>query len=360
MTTLMSLPKDVALQMVKTLSLHLRNRSLGFYTASPTAYQEYLRGRHAWNKRTGEGLKAAIEHFQKAIAADPQYAMAYAGLADAYHIQWIYGTGTPRESYLRAKPAADKALELDPQLAEAHTSMAVIKGDDEWDFAGAEREFRRAIELDPNYATAHQWYAQWLSYRANFDQAIAELRTAIHLDPLSPVIHATLGDVFYASRRYDLAVDELKKTLEIDSSFPLAHSLLRYVDEARGDFSGAIEESKAATIAWSGSPQQGEADAAELRRAFAQEGEKGYWRAQLRISEERIKKGTSRQAEDSPVRIAGLYARMGDDQQALEWLNKGFEERDAIILYLKTAPEFDRLRSDPRVSELMKRIGLQT
>lgn len=358
MTTLMSLPKDVALQLVKTLSLHLRNRSLGYYTASPTAYQEYLRGRHAWNKRTGEGMKAAIEHFQNAIAADPQYAIAYAGLADAYHLLWIYGSGTPHESYLKAKPAATKALELDPQLAEAHTSMAVIKGDDEWDFAGAEREFRKAIELDPNYATAHHWYAQWLSYRGKFDQAVPELRTAIRLDPLSPVIHATLGDVLYAERHYPEASDALKKALDIDSGFPLAHSLMRFVDEARGEFNAAIEESKAATIAWSGSPEQAETDAAELRRAYSQEGEKGYWQAQLRISQERIRKGTARQAEDSPVRIAGLYAHLGDNEHALEWLNKGFEERDATILYLKTSPDFDRLRSDPRVIELMKRIGL--
>ncbi|HWZ43088.1 MAG TPA: protein kinase [Candidatus Saccharimonadales bacterium] len=358
MSTLMALPKDVALQLAKSLSFRLRNRSLGFYTASPTAYQEYLRGRHSWNKRTEDGIKAAIGHFQSAIAADPQYAMAYAGLADAYHVLWIYSGTSPRDGYLKAKPAALKALELDPELAEAHTSMAVIKADDEWDFGDAEREFRKSIELDPNYATTHQWYAQCRSYRGQFDDAIAELRTAIRLDPLSPIIHATLGDVLYRARRYGQAAEELKKALDLDSSFPLAHSLMRYLDEAKGDFAKAIEDSKAATIAWGGDPQQAEAAVEDLRRGYSQSGEKGYWQAQLRLSQKRIKQGVARGLDDSSFRMAGIYARLADDQQAFQWLTKAYDERDANILYLKIAPEFDRLRADPRAIELMKRIGL--
>ena len=357
-STLVSLPREVALQLANSFHFRQRKRSFEFYTASPTAYQEYLRGRYQLNKRTEEGIKKAIEYFQKAIAADPQYALAYAGLADAYHVLWVYSGISPRETYLQAKPAALKALEIDPELAEAHTSMAAIKADDEWDFTGAEREFRRAIELESNYATAHQWYAQCLSYQGRFDEAISELHIAIRLDPLSPIIHATLGDTLYRARRYDEATAELKRVFEIDSGFPLAHSLLRNLYEARSDFADAISEGKTASIAWGTTPEQAEAAIEELRHAYADAGEPGYWRVQLKLIEQRTKAGRVRRPDDSSVRIAGIYARLGDREQAFHWLATAFEERDTSVLYLKTAPEFDQLRSDPRAVELIKRIGL--
>jgi serine/threonine protein kinase/Tfp pilus assembly protein PilF len=356
--TLVSLPKEVALQLANGVHFPLRKRSFRFYTASPTAYQEYLRGRHYWNERTEDGIKKAIEYFQRAIAADPQYALAYSGLADAYHVLWVYSGASPRESYLQAKPAALKALELDPDLPEAHTSIAAIKADDEWDFAGAEREFRQAIDLDPNYATAHQWYAECLSYRGRLDEAISELHLGIRLDPLSPIIHATLGDALYRARRFDEAVQEFKTTLDIDSGFPLAHSLLRNLYEARGDFAAAISESKAANIAWGASPEEAEAAGEKLRRAYTDTREHGYWLTQLELTQQRAKGGHVRRPDDSAVRIAAIYTHLGEREQAFHWLATAFDERDANVLYIKTGPEFDSLRSDPRAVEMIKRLGL--
>ena len=191
---------------------------------TPEAYQLYLKGRFFWNKRTAENLKKAADYFNQAIVADPKYALAYVGLADAYVIMPFYAAGAPEDCYPKAKAAAKKALDLSDTLAEAHTSLAYVLRVYDLDFDGSEREFQRAIELNPNYATAHHWYGLTvLVSLARFDEAIRELKRALELDPLSLPINGALGRIYYFARRYDEAIEQLRKTSEMDPGFYYAH-----------------------------------------------------------------------------------------------------------------------------------------
>src|SRR5712691_10965772 len=205
------------------------------YTVNPEAYQDYLKGRFWWNKRSEDGADKGIEYFQQAIAKDSTYALAYDGLADGYNILGNYGYVPPKEAYPKAKEAALKALQIDDTLAEAHTSLAFVKTDYDWDWSGAEKEFQRAIELNPNYAYAHALHGYHLFRMGRFEDAIAENKRALELDPLSLVANRILGQAFYYARKYDQAIEQLRKTLELDPNFTLAHMFLgmAYVQESK-------------------------------------------------------------------------------------------------------------------------------
>lgn len=327
-------------------------------SVQPEAYEAYLKGRYYWNKRTGQDIQRAIQYFQQAVAIGPDYAPAYAGLADAYHVFWVYTGIPPREMYPQAKAAALKALEMDDDLAEAHTSLAAIKADDEWDFPGAEAEFRKAILLNPNYPTAHQWFAQYLAYVGRFEEAIAEIGKAQQLDPLSPIIHTVSGDTNLRARRYDQAIAQLKKAIEIDPNFPLAHAKLRDAYLEKNMFQEAISEGQTAAILVTESHERAAESAAALSKAYAKSGEKGYWRRRVDLAIEKMEQGSVLRYNESPYCIASIYARLGEEELAFEWLERAIEERDVSVVYVKTAPEFNRLRSDPRAIDLMRRIGL--
>ena len=333
------------------LSGEVRSQVAKRETTNPEAYQLYLKGRYHLEKRTKEETNKAIEYFQQAIDRDPNYALAFAGLADSYVLLSVAiprSSFPPKEAFPKAKAAAMRALQIDDKLAEAHTSLAHIKFVYEWDWAAAEREFKRSIELDPNYATAHHWYGFDLAAVGRFDEAIIEIRKAQEIDPLSLIINASAGWIFYHARQYDQAIEQERKTLEIDPNFVLAHGRLAQAYEQKGMNKEAVEEYlKAETLF--GENQE---EIAAFRQAYTVSGMRGFWQKQLDLAIER-----SKRQHVSSIIIAGYYARLGEREQAIQWLEKAYEERDAMI-WLKVDPRWDGLRSDPRFADLIRRVGL--
>ncbi|MGA8539851.1 MAG: protein kinase [Terriglobales bacterium] len=327
----------------------------------PEAYQAYLQGRYYWNKRTKEDIKKAIGYFQQAIDKDPNYALAYAGLADSYLILSLYSNAPWQETYGKAKAAATKALEIDDSLAEAHATLAATRAGDHWDLAGALTELARAIQLNPNYATAHQWYAEYLICSGDTEKAIAEMRRAQELDPLSLVIISTYGRILLEARRYDDALVQAQKTLEMDTNFYPGHQLLAEVYEEQGLFGQAItERQKAATLAGESS-EEAARRALLLRNAYARSGAKAYWEQRLELAmndARQLKDLPYDLADSSPYQLAVLNAHAGRKEAAINLLQKAFNESDYGLYYLKTAPALDGMHSDPRVASLMLRIGV--
>lgn len=313
------------------------------YTENAEAYQLYLKGRFFWNKRTEEGLKKAIECFQQAIEKDATYALAYAGLADSY----IREYRPKNETAPRAKQAALKAVEIDDTLAEAHTSLAFIKYTYDWDWQGAEREFKRAIELNPNHANAHFFYGLYLHVMGRLDEAIAQITRAQELDPLSLIIATNVGRLLYVSRRYDQAIEQLQKTLEMDQGFPQTHICLGLVYQQEGRDKEALAEVQKAVDLSGRRPETlstlGYVYAVSRRREAA------------KILDEL--KDLSKRTYVSPDWIAIIYAGLGERDQAFVWLEKAYENHE-LPVDLKVDPKWDRLRSDTRFAELLRRVGL--
>jgi serine/threonine-protein kinase len=327
----------------------------------PEAYQAYLQGRYYWNKRTEEDIQKAIGYFQQAINKDPNYALAYAGLADSYLVLSLYSSAPWQDTYRQAKAAAVKALEIDDNLAEAHATLASTRAGEQWDLAGALIELARAIQLNPNYATGHQWYAEYLICSGDVEKAITEIRRAQELDPLSLVINSTYGYILLQARRSDEALAQARKTLGMDANFYLGHQLLAEAYEQRGMFEEAITERQtAATLAGESAEQAGRR-ALLLRNAYAKKNAKAYWQERLQLAMKDSKQSRDLPYEltdSSPYRLAVLNARAGRNEAAIGLLQKAFNERDYGLYYLKTAPALDGLHSDPRVASLMLRIGV--
>ncbi len=347
--------EDVAQALTLKLTGEEYKRLTKRYTGSKAAYQSYIKGRYFWNKRTEEGFRKGIEYFEQAIANDPDYALAYAGMADCYNLLSSYYMLPQKETYPKAKAAAIKALEIDNAIAEAHVSLAYVKLNYDWDWAGAEREYKRAIDLSPNYATAHQWYAWQLMLMGRGDEAIRQMRRAQEIDPLSLAINTDLGLQFYYMRQYDQAIVEYRKALEMDPGMVQIHSYLFFAYLYDGRYGEAFEEQGKAITLLGGRPESVAArieDLAELKKAYAVSGEKGYWQKQLDIA----KKDANQTY--GPASLAGFYAVLGEKDQAFELLEKAYEERAELMLYLKVDPLFDNLRSDPRFADLARRVGL--
>ena len=316
---------------------------------NPEAYESYLKGRYFWNKRTADGLKAALAYFQQAIEQDPRYAQAYSGLADTYTLlgDWQYAVMTPKEALPKAKAAAIKALELDSELGEAHTSLAFCLDGFDWDFDAAEKEFRRAIELNPGYATAHHWYAWHLSHTGRTEEAIAEMRKAEDLDPLSLIINSDLAELLVLAHSYDESIRQSRKTIEMDPNFALAHNQLGQAYFQKQMYEPAIAELEKSVQLSGGSPTC----IANLARAYAASGRRSE--AEKLLSD--LKKRSSPSASLAS-QIAIVYAALGDRDQAMNWLEKGYEERFNPGVLLR--PGFDPLRSDSRFQNLAHRMGL--
>ena len=358
-----SLPREIATQ----ISQHLRAPWTGksaisqAYSPGPESYQSYLKGRYYWNKRTGEDIQKAIKYFREAVALDPQYALAYVGLAECYLVVGVYTTMPLREAYSQAKVCALKALEIDDSLAEAHAALASIKPAEDWDLRGALREYARAIEINPNYATAHQWYAEYLVCAGNKATAIAEVRRAQELDPLSLVISTSVGQVLYLAREYDQAIKQLRTTIEMDKHFYIAHRILRDVFVEKGLWKEAIDEHLLALELAGEDAEKTEALGNSLRQAYSDAGTLGYWQKRLELATQDM--GSPPRlpydvTDVSPYHVANIYARLGHHDLAIKWLEKALEEQDFGIYYLKTNPAFDDLQANPRVVADMRRIGL--
>jgi len=313
---------------------------------NPEAYEAYLKGRYYWNKRDRASLEKSLGYFNDAIAKDPNYALAYAGLADVYVVLGPDWAMPPKDINQKAKAAAQKALEVDNSLAEAHTSLASIYHN-EWNWKGAEREFKRAIELNPNYATAHHWYSIYLATAGRFDESVKEATKAAELDPLSLIIGASLGNRLIEARRYEDAASQCRKTLEMDPNFGLAHGCLGTSFVGEGHFQEGIPELEKAIELLPGSPYF----IAQLGMAYAQSGD----RAQARKVLGQLKK--SSQSHLPNCSIAMVYAALADKEQTISWLKKGYEERNDDMVYIKIEPVLDPVRSDPRFQDLLRRVG---
>jgi DNA-binding winged helix-turn-helix (wHTH) protein/TolB-like protein len=308
-------------------------------TVNPEAYQLYLRGRYFWNKRTEEGLKKGREYFAQATEKDPGYALAWAGLADSYNLLNTYSLSAPKDSFPKARAAAQKALAFDDTLAEAHTSLALAIMVYDRDAAGAEREYKRAIELNPNYPTAHQWYAEYLTTQGRFDEAAAEIRRARELDPLSLITNSVEGFVGYYARRYDQAAAQLQKILELDSDFWPARFILGGAYAAQGSHRLAIAELEKAQQLSGGNSGV----IAELAWAYAAAGRQEDARRLLQELSQKAKTSYV-----SPYRLAAIHLALGETDAAITWLQKADAERTWEFLYLKVDPKFDSLRNHPK------------
>jgi len=323
-------------------------------TPHTEAYQLYLKGRYHWNKRTDEGARRAIEYFHQALEKDPGYALAYVGLADSYLLSELLPA---RERYPKAKAAAQKALEIDGTLGEAHASLAAVKNWYDFDWSGAEIEFRRAIELSPNYPTAHHWYGEFLANLGRFDESIAEYQRALEIDPLSLAISSDLGMVYYQARQYDRAVEHLNKVIEMDPNYVRSHFYVAYVYEEKGMFDDALNELEKANLLEGDSPSELAKGKAAVRNAFRLSGARGYWRMRLEIVKDEARRGKRFYFAGNSTNMAQLHARVGERDQAFEWFEKVYEDREPSLLWLKVAPDCDNLRSDPRFTDLLRRVN---
>jgi TolB-like protein len=320
-------------------------------TQNPEAYELYLKGRYAWNKRTGRDIEESISYFNQAIAKDPGYALAYSGLADAYGVLPGYG-GTPSENYPKAIAAAHRALELDASLAHPHAVLGFSEMDYDWDFAGGEAEFKKALELDPSDATAHQWYAQDIGLiGGREEEALAEINRAHQLDPLSPIISDVIGDVHIMARQYDDAIAVCQKLAKENPTFAQAHDCLTKAYWGKRMYAQVIEEWKAYGQV---SGDRNESDfASAMEEGFRSEGWKGALTKGIEIRQAQRKTGYS-----SAYELATLYADLGGKDQAFRWLNTAYQEHDWLLAGLKTDFLLAPLHSDARFAELVRKVGI--
>jgi TolB-like protein/Tfp pilus assembly protein PilF/predicted Ser/Thr protein kinase len=351
-----ALQGDLAKEMTSMLRMRLtgddEKRMAKSYTANPEAYQLYLKGRYWWNKTTEDGDKKGIEYFQQAIDKDATYALAFSGLADSHSDLAYRGFVAPKVAYPRAKEAAQKALEIDGTLAEAHTSLAIITAEYDWNWSDAEKGFQRAIELNPNYAIAHTWYGvRVLRTLGRSEEAIAEEKRALELDPLSLISNLALGVEFSNAKQYDQGIEQLRKTVELDPSFSLAHAMLgrAYVEKAA--YKEGIDETEKA-LAFS----------PDNTRFVSLLGS-AYARAGRRADAQKVLDQLNVMASQKYVAAnyrAFIYAALGKKSEAFEWLERAYDERSIGLGVgtLKVDPAYDPLRSDPRFHDLLRRMNL--
>jgi len=318
-------------------------------TVNPEAYEAYLRGRFFWNKRTEAGIRKSVEYFETAIAKDPAFAQAYAGLADSYVLLGGYGIEAQKVAMPKAKAAALKALAMNEQLADAYASLAMISLQYDWNWKESEKDYKRAIELNPNYSVAHHWYGDgYLAGMGRFDEAIAELRQAQELDPLSLVIGTDLAKRLCFAGQYDEGMERFRRILEIDPDFVLAHYFLSQVYEQRGLYSEAIAE-----LGRIRSADTTGIITAQLGHIYAVQGRK---REALQVVDE-LQRGSGQTYID-PSHVADIYVGLGEKDLALVWLEKAYEQHSPAMNGLKTDAVYAPIRSDPRFIDLMSRVGL--
>ena len=353
-TDIFAVQDSISERVASALALKLSSEERGLLTKrntqNPEAYRLYLLGRYQLNKSTDEGLRKALENFRQAIDSDSNYALAHVGLADAYIAQGAFDALPPKESFPKAKQAALQALQLDEHLAEAHVSLANAKFYYDWDWAGAEYEFKRALAINPGYSDAHQMYGYYVSSKGRSDEAVKEMQQAQDLDPLSLPKITAVGEVLYMARRYDEAIAAYQKTLEMDPNSGFAYWALGRVYLEKGMHADAIAAFQKAIPLSGDSPDE----SASLGCAYARSGRK----AEARKIIDHLKE-LSKRRYIAPSVIAAIYADLGEKDEGFMWLDKAYEEHDFILVLLKVEPMFDKLRSDPRFTLLLKRVGLE-
>jgi TolB-like protein/DNA-binding winged helix-turn-helix (wHTH) protein/Tfp pilus assembly protein PilF len=354
----LQLQDEVASAIVDQIRIKLTPQERALLSSSqvvdPQAHEAYLKGLYLWNERSPEGLQKAIEYFNQAIRKDPDYALAYAGLADVYGVLSDHDVLPPGEAYPKAKAAVLKALAIDDTLGEAHTCLAWIEEGYDWDAQRAEKEFQRAIQLNPNYATAHYRYSRLLYDQGRLDESVREAQRAVELDPIGVATTSNLGDVYYYARRYNEAIQQHRKAagLHPGASEPHQGLFLDYL--AEGMYAGSIAEAQRWLIV-SVSGEKSSADAAAAIRRIDSAG----YREALRVL---ISQAIAQRkvAYASAAWIAILCARRGDEDKALDWLEQAYGDRDDTLPSMKVEPAFDMLRSNPRFQEVLRRVGSTT
>jgi TolB-like protein/DNA-binding winged helix-turn-helix (wHTH) protein/Tfp pilus assembly protein PilF len=343
--------QEIAAQIQLTLGDHRRLDTARPSSPGPSGYEAYdlyLKGRFFWNKRTGRGFQQAIDYFQQAIAKDPNYSRAYTGLADSYTLLGGYNAVPQTESMPKARSAALKALELDPDLAEAHTSLALIEENFDYDWQTAEKEYRRAIELNPNYATAHHWYAEYLSLQGRFPEALAESESARELDPLSLIIAADHAMILFYARQYDASIAQFRSVKEMEPAFPRAGMVVAPYIENR-QFAEALAELKD----WDNAYGEGAWSWAWRAFVYGRSGQNAQAQQALAKVRQYYHQGFR-----SPDPMLWALIGVGDRDQAFVWLEKAYSDHSNVLTSLKVNPAFDALRPDPRFQNLMRRVRL--
>ncbi len=350
---IVALQDDFSRAIAEQIQVHLAPQEQGRLASArpvnPQAYDAYLKGRFFWNKRTPEAMNTAVKYFQQAIETDPNYAPGYVGLADCDQLLVYFGQLSPSDGFTRARVAAQKALVLDSRLAEAHTTLASIKGDFDWDWPGAEAEYKRALELNSSYATAHHWYAEFLAGNGRLEEATAEIKRAQETDPLSPVIATTLGEMYCRRGQCDKAAEQYKKVLEMYPGFPQAQYLLAEAYARMGMYEKAVAEVKRAERG-----QHLGAGWASITLAYAA-AMSGRRQEALNLVE-RVKKETDPQHVD--YNLAFIYASLGEKDLAFERLEGALRSHDFSLVLVQADYRLDSLRSDARYKDLLHRMNL--
>ena len=342
---------DLANKLRSKLSASEKQQVTKQGTQNPEAYELYLKGRYSWNKRTHADIAAAISYFSQAIAIDPRYALAYSGLADAYAVFPGYG-GTPSEDYPKSNAAARKALELDPKLAHPHAVLGSNEMDYDWDFPGGEAEFKKALELDPNDATAHQLYAMAIGQLGGREQeALAEINRAHQLEPQSLIISKSVASVLMMAGKYDEAIAVCEKLVHDNPAVAIAHFCLANAYWGKRMYPQVIEEEKAY------SRLSGDQNEIEFASALEQGFRSGGWKRTLTKGIE-ARQAQRKAGYSSAYEIGATYAELGEKDQAFRWFEIAYQERDRLLLNLKTDYGLDLVRSDPRFAELVRKVGL--
>ena len=318
------------------------------HTENDEAYRLYLKGRHHWNRWTEEGFYKAIDYFQQAVEIDPNYALAYSGLADSYVLLGWNSYLPPEEAFPKGKAAAQIALQIDPDLAEAHTSLAALLWLHDWQWEGAETEFKRSLELSPTYATANHWYAEYLMTMDN-REAVIRMKKGQELDPLSLIITVAIGWALYFHRQYDEAIEQLQRAIELDPNYPVTYWILGLVLRKTGHSELAITEGETAVRLSNGSPLMRAALASTLSTA-------GRTPEALHLLDDLLE--LARHKHVAPYFFAGIYVGLGDNNRAIEYLERSYEEHSHWLIYLHIDPGMDALRDYPRFLNLMQRVGL--
>jgi eukaryotic-like serine/threonine-protein kinase len=318
-------------------------------TDDPEAYRLYLKGRHHWNRWTEDGFYKAIEYFQQAVEKDPGYALAYTGLADSYVLLGWNSYLPPKEAFPQGKMAAMRALRLDPDLGEAHTPLAAVLWLHDWQWQEAQTEFERSLALNPAHPTASHWYAEYLMTMGRQVEAIARIKNTQELDPLSLIISVAIGRDFYMARQYDEALEQLRRTVELDPNYPVTYWVLGLLLRQMGRYELAIAEGEKGVKLSGGSPMMNAALAQTLATAGKRE-------KAIQILNELT--NLTKQKYVAPYFFAGIHIGLGEDDRAIEYLEKSCEEHSHWLIYLHLDPSMDGLRSNPRFQDLSRRVGL--
>jgi TolB-like protein/DNA-binding winged helix-turn-helix (wHTH) protein/Tfp pilus assembly protein PilF len=343
--------RSIATQIRKEIAPVVSHRPLTSAAADPQAREDYLKGRYFWNLRNEAGYRKAIDHFQSAVTVDPNYAQAYAGLADAYALLGSLPDSTIRDAAMpKAREMALTALKLDDTLADAHASLAFVEMHYEWKFQDAEREFKRAIDLDPNYSTAHHWYAYDLAAMDRMDEAVAEIKRARDTDPISAIINTDVAEMLYWARRYDEAMQQARVTIELEPNFAHAHRVLERIYDEKQMYPEAIAEGERA-VALSGDDIWMLLD---LATTYALAGHMSDMRDCLKRASQLTPGG----GPPATGTTSELYATLGDFDRAFQVMESQFRRREGGLILLNADPRFDGLKSDLRFQQLLQRVGL--